>query len=185
MYGRRLLASRQLLRIGGHTSKPGSAVSFRHGRAERGLTTLEWLLIVAAVAGLAALAVVLVQNVVDETAEEITGNNARVTAAQVAAARITSDARAMLPKSSESVESPTNTNRSNAQNAVNDEFASKCNRLAITYSDAEVKAMWFPADVAKTSGDTRGTESTENSAPTRDLKIFKTDSKALCEVGLS
>ena len=33
-------------------------------RDHSGLTTLEWLLIVAAVAGLAALAVVLVQNVV-------------------------------------------------------------------------------------------------------------------------
>ena len=38
-------------------------------RGERGLTTLEWLLIVAAIAGLAALAVVLVQTVVNETAE--------------------------------------------------------------------------------------------------------------------
>ena len=33
--------------------------------------TLEWLLIVAAVAGLAALAIVLVQGVVDDTAEDI------------------------------------------------------------------------------------------------------------------
>ena len=55
---------------------------FRRGRAdESGLTTLEWLLIVAAVAGLAALAVVLVQNVVDETAEQISGSSARGQAA--------------------------------------------------------------------------------------------------------
>ena len=60
-----------------------------HTRNDRGLTTLEWLLIVAAVAGLAALAVVLVQNVVDDTAEQIAGNNARITAAQVAAKAIT------------------------------------------------------------------------------------------------
>ena len=70
----------------------------RRGRAdERGLTTLEWLLIVAAVAGLAALAVVLVQNVVDDTAEQIGGNSARGTAARVAAERITREARAALP----------------------------------------------------------------------------------------
>ena len=43
------------------------------GRDESGLTTLEWLLIVAAVAGLAALAVVLVQNVVSDTSEQIAG----------------------------------------------------------------------------------------------------------------
>ena len=41
------------------------------GRGEEGLTTLEWLLIVAAIAGLAALAVVLVQTVVNETAETV------------------------------------------------------------------------------------------------------------------
>ena len=48
-----------------------------HRDDESGLTTLEWLLIVAAVAGLAALAVVLVQNVVDDTAEQISGSSAR------------------------------------------------------------------------------------------------------------
>ena len=40
------------------------------GGTTAGLTTLEWLLIVAAVAGLAALAVVLVQHSVDETGIE-------------------------------------------------------------------------------------------------------------------
>ncbi len=82
------------------------------GRADNGLTTLEWLLIVAAVAGLAALAVVLVQNVVDETAEQIAGSSARITAAQVAAEAI---------------------------NTGDDNDADKrsaCNRLSITYSDA-------------------------------------------------
>ena len=67
---------------------------FRRGRAdESGLTTLEWLLIVAAVAGLAALAVVLVQNVVDDTAQEISSSSARGTAARIAADRITGKAR--------------------------------------------------------------------------------------------
>ena len=82
-------------------------------RSDSGLTTLEWLLIVAAVAGLAALAVVLVQNVVDDTAEQIAGNNARITAAQVAAEAINSD-----------------------NDDTNASKQSKCNRLAITYSDA-------------------------------------------------
>ena len=81
-------------------------------RNESGLTTLEWLLIVAAVAGLAALAVVLVQNVVDDTAEQIAGNNARITAAQVAAKAITD--------SSDS----------------DDDRGAACRRLDITYSDA-------------------------------------------------
>lgn len=81
-------------------------------RSSRGLTTLEWLLIVAAVAGLAALAVVLVQNVVDDTAEQITGSSARITAALVAADAITGDDETDADK------------------------RSACSRLNITYSDA-------------------------------------------------
>ena len=85
-------------------------------RNDRGLTTLEWLLIVAAVAGLAALAVVLVQNVVDDTAEQISGSSARLTAATVAAAEITSDAQESNPDYSA--------------------LQAKCGRLRITYGDA-------------------------------------------------
>ena len=97
------------------TGRPETTTATRR-RNDRGLTTLEWLLIVAAVAGLAALAVVLVQNVVDETAEQIGGSNARLTAAQVAAREITDD-------------------------AANDEIThgdgkQKCDRLVITYGDA-------------------------------------------------
>ena len=90
------------------TQQPGR----NRRRNDRGLTTLEWLLIVAAVAGLAALAVVLVQNVVDDTAEQISGNNARLTAAQVAAEAINDDDK------------------------LDDEKEAACNRLSITYSDA-------------------------------------------------
>ena len=81
-------------------------------RNNLGLTTLEWLLIVAAVAGLAALAVVLVQNVVDETAEQIAGGSARLTAARVAAEGINTD-----------------------NDADDSDKRSACNRLGITYSD--------------------------------------------------
>ena len=86
-------------------------------RNDRGLTTLEWLLIVAAVAGLAALAVVLVQNVVDDTAEQISGSSARLTAASVASAEITADA-------------------ATASADDHTELKAKCDRLEITYGDA-------------------------------------------------
>ena len=62
------------------------------GRDDSGLTTLEWLLIVAAVAGLAALAVVLVRNVVTETADELEGSTARLATAEFEADTITEDA---------------------------------------------------------------------------------------------
>ncbi|MCY3925113.1 MAG: hypothetical protein OXG52_06335 [bacterium] len=139
------------------------------GRDSLGLTTLEWLLIVAAVAGLAALAVVLVQNVVDETAEDITGGSARATAAKVAAARITSEGRAELPADTADTADADRNSRIAKQTAVSREFQSKCNRLEITYSDAQLKVRWWPVILA-TSGvrtqTTNGTDKDEASQPT-------------------
>ena len=56
-------------------------------RGDSGLTTLEWLLIVAAVAGMAALAVVLVTRVVGDTSDQIAGQSARKTAAEARCSR--------------------------------------------------------------------------------------------------
>ena len=126
----------------GPTSGPRRRPSRRNSR---GLTTLEWLLIVAAVAGLAALAVVLVQNVdvldQDETAEETTSNSARETAAKVAADRITSDAIDAIAEGSYKTDhKPT----ADETTDVTSEFKSKCERLAITYSDAGIESEWEP-----------------------------------------
>ena len=100
-------------------------------RGEDGLTTLEWLLIVAAVAGLAALAVVLVSNVVDQTAEQIGGSSARKTAAEIAAVSIREVEHAV----------PTDEDE---WTALEGEFRQKCTRLNITYGDVEPKleAEW-------------------------------------------
>ena len=86
---------RWMKRPSGLTAQRGlQCASGRRGARtdERGLTTLEWLLIVAAVAGLAALAVVLVQNVVGDTSEQIAGSSARETAAKIAATTIVEEA---------------------------------------------------------------------------------------------
>ena len=97
---------------------------------ESGLTTLEWLLIVAAVAGLAALAVVLVQKVVSETAEQISNSSARVTAAQLAGEELIT------------------TSLEAGQAKVSDTYGEwegyynlKCNRLKITYGDAGIEVI--------------------------------------------
>jgi len=107
-------------------------------RNDRGLTTLEWLLIVAAVAGLAALAVVLVQNVVDDTAEQIADSSARLTAAEIAATEITADAKR-----------DANGKSGTELAGVESEARQKCERLRITYgiaiSEAGRSVMW--ADV--------------------------------------
>ena len=90
-------------------------------RDDSGLTTLEWLLIVAAVAGLAALAVVLVQNVVSDTAEQIGSNSARMTSAELTAVDITSDARAFVPAANVSALD------------ANKPFKDRCERMNIAY----------------------------------------------------
>lgn len=94
-------------------------------RDERGLTTLEWLLIVAAVAGLAALAVVLVTNVVGDTAEDISGQSARLTAARTAALEVTTDARAEPDPANDA-----------AAVKLNTKYKGRCNQIPILYGDA-------------------------------------------------
>ena len=63
------------------TRRPQPRRRGRSPRGDQGLTTLEWLLITAAVAGLAALAVVLVQAYVERTGERISNPDPRVTSA--------------------------------------------------------------------------------------------------------
>ena len=94
---------------------------------ESGVTTLEWLLIVAAVAGLAALAVVLVQNVVSETSEQIAGSSARLTAAQVAASSVEAEAKQPATYTD---------SRWETWNKWDNYFTAKCERIKITFSDA-------------------------------------------------
>ena len=102
-------------------------------RDDSGLTTLEWLLIVAAVAGLAALAVVLVQNVVSETGEQIAGSSARKTAARVAGIQITNEARAAVP---------TTLTPAGFTTATRD-FQDDCNRIPIVFSDVDaLMVLW-------------------------------------------
>lgn len=102
-------------------------------RDERGLTTLEWLLLVAAAAGIAALAIVLVQGVVDDTAEDIRGSSARGQAALVAGQAIIDEAKADLDIA--------NFGTGNTYVLTTDYiqyFDSKCRRLGITYADAGI-----------------------------------------------
>ena len=72
-------------------------------RAERGLITLEWLLVVGAIAGLAASSVVIVQQVLDDHSEVPADPLVRMLEADVAAAWVAAeaqaafDARAIVP----------------------------------------------------------------------------------------
>ena len=64
------------------------------GSDQRGLITLEWLLIVGAIAGLAATSVLTVQQVLDDTSEVPVDPLVRVLEADIAAAFVTADAQA-------------------------------------------------------------------------------------------
>ena len=127
-------------------------------RNEAGLTTLEWLLIVAAVAGLAALAVVLVQNVVDDTAEQLGGSSARETAANVAADTVIREARTASPDDA----------RFNTWQRWELYFTARCERLEILYSDTnlDVEAVFV-----------KPTGATDATAPTV-VELNKSDGDA-------
>ena len=119
-------------------------------RGEDGLTTLEWLLIVAAVAGLAALAVVLVTNVVDQTAEQIGGSSARKTAAEVAALKISQDAVEDPPDSFSAVATGVHIDQWNKKMS---DYEEKCNRLRITYGDVEDLTVAWHGDAWEAASD--------------------------------
>ena len=108
------------------------------GRDDSGLTTLEWLLIVAAVAGLAALAVVLVRNVVTETADELEGSTARLATAQFEAQTIEEDAvEAAIVGTSVSADIT----------AINERYERRCERMNVaflaTFENAGMMATWM------------------------------------------
>ena len=102
---------------------------------ESGLTTLEWLLIVAAVAGLAALAVVLVQNVVSQTSEQIAGSSARRVAAELHAADINDEARSIATEEGTGNAAAKLLNKKAHAEELSSIYRKKCQRLRITYGD--------------------------------------------------
>ena len=107
--------------------RPGPA-SLAHrrracGRGENALTTLEWLLVVAAVAGLAALAVVLVTNIVDDTAERLADVNSRQVAYDLATTELAERWTAETPTTNEEAQ------------RINRDYTQDCRQLGIVYAD--------------------------------------------------
>ena len=101
----------------------------RRGQRDRGLATLSWLLITAAVAGLAALAVVLVTDQVNDTAERVSNSEARVTAAVHTAFGVVSDAKAA---SAGDFDSWGDWER---------HFSEECSLIAVLYADVGVQVV--------------------------------------------
>ena len=108
------------------------------GSDQRGVITLEWLLIVGAVAGLAATSVLAVQRVLDDTSEVPVDPQVRVLEADIAAAFIAAEATAW---------------RANLLDANiladsdYDGFFQRCERdLVVTFGDVVSRARFEPPD---------------------------------------
>ena len=108
------------------------------GRGEAGLTTLEWLLVVAAVAGLSALGVVVVQNVVGGTAEQMESHSARQEAAELATVVLTQRWLAAAPVSQQEAD------------RINRDYSQRCRALGIIYRDVDLVPV--PAEGVFASG---------------------------------
>ncbi|MDE0319283.1 MAG: hypothetical protein OXI97_05325 [Acidimicrobiaceae bacterium] len=103
-------------------SPASTAARLRAARGEEGLTTLEWLLIVAAVAGLAVVAVVIVTRVVNQTADQLASANPTVAAAQESARSLVEQAPSTQPNP--------------MTRASLDAFAAQCRRLRVSFGNA-------------------------------------------------
>ncbi|MCY3618173.1 MAG: hypothetical protein OXH54_05820 [Acidimicrobiaceae bacterium] len=106
----------------------------RPGRsAERGLITLEWLLVVGAIAGLAASSVVIVQQVLDDHSEVPDDPLVRMLEADVAAAWVAAEAQEAF-----------DTTPGGYDAAVNRSFVDRCDGVAADYGDvvAAGTAVW-------------------------------------------
>ena len=110
------------------------------GSDQRGLITLEWLLIVGAIAGLAATSVLTVQQVLDDTSEVPVDPRVRVLEADIAAAFIAAEATAQRA-------AITDPDVANWLDPTQDyaSFESRCESdLVVTFGDVVIKAQFKP-----------------------------------------
>ena len=104
------------------------------------MTTLEWLLVTAAVAALVAVAVVAVQTAVRDIGIEANRHRARFRTAEIAADALTREWRARAPEDQFEADQ------------INRLYEQRCARLAITYADSEARSYWLPGLFAPDGG---------------------------------
>ena len=113
-------------------------------RAEFGLVTLEWLLIVGAIAGIAAGSVLAVQRVVDNSTDRPAQRDVRVIDAEIAAASVAQEAT-----EEEAANPPAY--RTNMRDVV---FSAQCQDVATEFNDVmdprPASVDWVSPDSAST-----------------------------------
>ena len=142
------MACPEMRTTGGTTTLPTNLqASHSQGRSgdERGLITLEWLLIVGAIAGLAASSVLTVQRVLDDTSEVPVDPLVRLLEADVAAAFVAADAQAAFDESLSNPLMP----------YVDQGFRERCETgVEDAFDDVVTRARWTrPADPNGTLAD--------------------------------
>lgn len=103
----------------------------RRGRRDSGLASLEWLLIIAAVGGFAAVLAVAVQRLLDDAAETRADPAVRLLEAHVLAAELSSRAVAASRSSGLDPNEP-----------LFAELRGRCERLASDYPSTISAAVW-------------------------------------------
>ena len=109
-------------------------------RSERGLSTLGWLLVTAAVAALVGTATVTVTSIVRDVGIDAGSFSARFRAARIAADSLTREWRAHHPADQFEAD------------ALNRRYSQRCARLGITYADTEAMPEWKPGVLAAGGG---------------------------------
>ena len=96
-------------------------MSAETARGECGLMTLEWLLIVGAIAGLAAGSVLAVQQVVDESTDRPPRPEVRIVDAEIAAAEVAYEADQLF--------------RADQPSYMDNDFSERCKAVANRFAD--------------------------------------------------
>lgn len=139
-------------------------------RSDSGLTTLEWLLITAAVAGLAALAVVVVQGQVEDAAERISESEARLTAAIHTAWGVENDARDAAEADFERWAD------------WESHFSRQCSLIAVLYADIDVEVV-HSNFIRATGGTAFDAAAAGYAAAGDEQPATATKARVQCEVG--
>ncbi|WP_419840938.1 hypothetical protein [Candidatus Poriferisodalis sp.] len=104
------------------------------------MTTLEWLLLTSAVAGLVAIAVVVVQGSIRDIGIEVNRHRALFRTAEIAADELSREWQARSPRNQFEVDQ------------VNRQYVQRCSRLSITHADSQARSYWLTGVLAPEGG---------------------------------
>ena len=109
---------------------PESRANLAPARCGCGLITLEWLLIIAAMGAIAALAVLVVERTLDDETEVPVDHSVRLTNADIDAAFVAAEAVRTALRGAATADTS-----DDYSETINEDFAQRCRQIVDTYSD--------------------------------------------------